>query len=263
MKQFVKQPSDDLFQVLWSLEGFFREQFCQVTGMMGLEREKVSLDVGGLFVHVSELFRMYADPQVRALVSRHTIGLVKRQIGLAKQQIRTEQENLPVLPCTKRFCRSHGLPCSHDIKKLILTGGRLDIKQFHKHWLLSSRREIEAWIDEHEGHLAAADTCEVILPPTYDYHIERDGEVILNPPRRPYLSRKRKKPRPSHRSEAVTQVDIQAACDGDELVPETQPSGRMSTSAEIHAGPTGSRTKQVNCRACGRSGCHNATLSRW
>ncbi|KJZ69936.1 hypothetical protein HIM_10674 [Hirsutella minnesotensis 3608] len=99
-------------------------------------------------VRVSQQIRLPLDVSgvlfeaVRGWVSHHALRKVQEQRQLYQKPNR--------MPCSQTFTSSHGLPCSHTLKKLEDEKRALSLEHFHPHWhevqplpILEPRRAID------------------------------------------------------------------------------------------------------------------------
>lgn len=177
---------------------------------------------------------------VRTPVSEHALNKIRNQIGIARnivlrthgERFHSDGSRIPeTRPCTQHWRRSVGLPCAHEIAKIldVSNGGSgvLDVTQFDSQWWLSSSAYLQRLMDTVEQGVGNS-----------------SGVVLLDADDLPVPGQRRLR-------DPITQAARRAA-EGTQRRPRASQTstGRLLTQAELADGPANPRAPP--CPACGR-----------
>ncbi|KJZ68365.1 hypothetical protein HIM_12244 [Hirsutella minnesotensis 3608] len=117
VKSHIKTSNFDLFDVWQAMRHAITNQLKELKHLRVSQQVRLPLDVSGVLFEA-----------VRGWVSHHALRKVQEQRQLCQKQ--------NMLPCGQSFTTSHGLPCSHTLKKLEEDKRSLLLENFHPHWHL-------------------------------------------------------------------------------------------------------------------------------
>lgn len=117
MKSHIKMSTFDLFDVWQAIRHAITNQLKELRYVRVSQQMRTPLDISGTLFEA-----------VRGWVSHSALRKVQEQRHLLQGPRMTL--------CSQRFTSSHGLPCSHMLKRLEEAGQNLLIEHFHPHWHL-------------------------------------------------------------------------------------------------------------------------------
>ena len=177
IKHYLQTHNSDLYNVITRIRTYIDEQLERIRVRIGEQRLRIPLSMPRVMI------------RLRGQVSRKAIETVKVQMALANKLIAEEQQeqsdtSSPITrTCEEHFSTSQGLPCCHQLKRMILSGKLLSVNDIHSHWRLREDGELDKWILAAADRVGEVDTFEEVLPNEYnDLQDDEDDEIILNPP---------------------------------------------------------------------------------
>jgi hypothetical protein len=123
MKSHIRTSTFDLFDVWQAMKHAITNQLKELKHVRVSQQIRLPLDVSGVLFEA-----------VRGWVSHHALRKVQEQRQLYQKPSR--------MLCSQTFTSSHGLPCSHTLKKLEDEKRALSLEHFHPHWHLK-RDEVQ------------------------------------------------------------------------------------------------------------------------
>jgi hypothetical protein len=117
IKSYIKTSTFDLFDSWQAMRHAVTNQLKELNHIRASQQIRTPLDIsGGMF------------EAVQGWVSHQALRKVQEQRKLALAS--------PQAPCSQSFTSSHGLPCSHTLKRLEEEQRSLLLDHFHPHWNL-------------------------------------------------------------------------------------------------------------------------------
>ncbi|KAG6989701.1 PKS-NRPS hybrid synthetase [Fusarium oxysporum f. sp. conglutinans] len=117
IKSYIKTSTFDLFDSWQAMRHAVTNQLKELNHIRASQQIRTPLDIsGGMF------------EAVQGWVSHQSLRKVQEQRKLALAS--------PQAPCSQSFTSSHGLPCSHTLKRLEEEQRSLLLDHFHPHWNL-------------------------------------------------------------------------------------------------------------------------------